>query len=73
MMMKKIKINLFLIFVYLNKINNMINYNNNDMEIIFSKLLMPSQRHVMNECDTSLKLMGDQKISLTSIIGGLKS
>jgi hypothetical protein len=35
MMMKKIKINLFLIFVYLNKINNMINSNNNDMEILF--------------------------------------
>jgi len=44
----------------INKINNNINYNNNDMEIIFPYSLMPITHHIINECATSLKEMGDQ-------------
>jgi hypothetical protein len=72
MMMKKIKINLFLIFVYLNKINNMTNYNNWHGNYLFQ---------ITNAKSTSchkwewhiIKIDGDQKISLTFLIGGPKS
>jgi len=35
------------------------------MEIMISNTLMPHKRQVINEHDTLVKLMGDQKISLS--------
>ena len=56
-----------------NIFNPKINNHNWDMEIRISNTLMPHKRQVINEHDTSAKLMGDQKISLTFLIGGSKN